>query len=190
MTSILEDNSRIDFLMKPYFNTQNGFDKTGVKKAFLDFCRTLKIKDDNRATLKQSAEDFILERLSLLTENEFFSQKSFDDFHEESCVKLIETWDELTFGQAQKWINMTLKYWLLFGDKRIGGIEKNAKYFHIPIDSYVQKEMFKEKNPDPWSKFADYQTYFNYQERHRKKATGNAPIIDEFKFFNEYIPPK
>ena len=81
---------------------------------------------------------------------------------------------------------MTLKYWLLFGDKRIKGIDKNARFFHIPIDSFVQKGMFNEKRPDAWSKIDNYQTYFNYQELHRNKKTGNYPIVDEFIFFNSY----
>lgn len=188
MTSILTDSLREDFFIKLYFDIENGFHNAGIKRAFLDFSRTLKIKDDNRANLKQKAEIFILTQLTKATQIEFESQAEFDKFHQLSCEKLIETWTELKFGQAQKWINMTLKYWLLFGDQRINGIEKNAKYFHIPIDRYVQKGMFSEKSPNPWSKIDNYKTYMNYQERHRIKQTGNCSIIDEFNFFNSYNP--
>lgn len=83
---------------------------------------------------------------------------------------------------------MILKYWLLFGNKRINGIEKNAKYFHIPIVSYFQKGMFHEINPRAWSKIDNYETYMNYQIKHRNKQTGNYPIFDEFNFFNSYKP--
>jgi hypothetical protein len=184
----LTDNLREDFFIKLYFDTANGFYTAGIKRAFLDFCRTLKVKDGNRPNLKQSAEKFILAQLTKATKSEFKTQTEFDAFHKISCEKLIETWTELNIGQAQKWINMTLKYWLLLGEKRINGIEKNSKYFHIPIDSYVQKGMFSEKYPDAWSKIANYETYLNYQERHRKKETGNCPIIDEFIFFNNFRP--
>ena len=188
MTSILTDNLREDFYIKLYFDTSNGFYEAGIKRAFLDFSRTLFVKDENRKTLKQTAEKFILSELNKITQIEFNSQTEFDNFHKTICEKLIKIWSELTFGQAQKWLNMTLKYWLLFGDSRIEGIEKNATYFHIPIDSYVQKGMFGEKYPKAWSKIDNYETYFNYQERHRSKNTENCPIIDEFNFFNIYKP--
>ena len=188
MNSILTYDLREIFFIRLYFDDSKGFHNAGIKSAFSDFCRTLIIKDDNRANLKENAEKFILTQLTKATQTEFNSQKEFDDFHKLSCEKLIDTWTELTFGQAQKWINMTLKYWLLLGDKRINGIEKNAKYFHIPIDSYVQKGMFDEKHPNAWSKIDNYETYINYQTQHRNKQTGNYPIIDEFNFFNNYKP--
>ena len=60
---------------------------------------------------------------------------------------------------------------------------------HIHIDGYVQKGMFGEKSPKPWSKISDYDdVYMNYQYSHRKKQTGNYPIVDEFIFFNKYNP--
>lgn len=188
MNSILPNDLREDFFIKLYFNTENGFYNAGIKRAFLDFSRTLIIQNKNRSTLKQSAENFILNQLITVTQKRFVNQEDFDKFHKQCCEKLIGTWGQLNFGQAQKWINMTLKYWLLFGNKRINGIEKNAKYFHIPIDRYVQRGMFNEKTPNPWSKITTYEAYFEYQQKHRQKKTGNYPIIDEFNFFNLYNP--
>jgi len=40
---------------------------------------------------------------------------------------------------------MSLKYWLLFGGDKIANIEKNAKYFHIPIDSIIKENCFWRK---------------------------------------------
>lgn len=85
---------------------------------------------------------------------------------------------------------MTLKYWLLFGKEKIIGIERNAKFFHMPIDRYVQKEMLKIRNKNPWSKINDYSEYMEYQIYQREKNTGNPPIVDEFIFFNQYDPKK
>ncbi len=186
MTSILTNNLREDFFIKLYFDTSFGLHEAGIKRAFLDFSRTLNIKDNKRTTYKQNAEKFILIELNKVTQTIYNSQTQFDNFHKTSCEKLIETWSELSFGQSQKWINMTLKYWLLYGEKKIEGIEKNAKYFHIPIDRYVQKGMFDEKDPQAWSKINNYETYFNYQERYRSQKPGNTPILDEFNFFNTY----
>ncbi|MDO9538187.1 MAG: hypothetical protein Q7J68_07700 [Thermoplasmata archaeon] len=52
------------------------------------------------------------------------SQAAFDKWHQESCEKLIRYYKgeglECTYGQAQKWFNMTLKYcWLFLNDKRL-----------------------------------------------------------------------
>lgn len=188
MNSILTDDLRQSFFIRLYFDDSKGFYFAGIRRAFLDFSRTLKIKDINRLTYKENAENFILERLTELTQIDFLTQDEFDKWHSDTCKNLIVVWDELKVGQAQKWINMTLKYWLLLGEKRIPGIEKNARYFHIPIDSFVQKGMFGEKYPSAWSKIDNYETYMDYQRRHRNKQKGNAPIIDEFMFFNSYRP--
>jgi hypothetical protein len=188
MNSILTDDLRENFFIRLYFDDSKGFYYAGIKRAFLDFSRTLKIQDDKRGTFKLNAEKFILSKLTELTQINFLDEFEFDKFHKTTCEQLKEVWSELKFGQAQKWINMTLKYWLLFGDKRINGIEKNARFFHIPIDRYVQKEMFSEISHQPWSKIDNYETYFNYQEQHRKKKSGNFPIVDEFVFFNNYNP--
>ncbi|WP_312751485.1 hypothetical protein [Epilithonimonas hominis] len=188
MNTILKENLREDFYIRLFFNTKNGFYKAGTIRAFLDFSRTLPVKDENRSELKNNAENFLIEELKKLTEKELKSQEEFDIFHRKVSHNLKKIWEELSFGQTQKWINMTLKYWLLFGENRINGIELNAKYFHIPIDSYVQKGMFEEKKPKAWSKISDYETYLQYQNKHRGKKTGNFPIVDEFDFFNFYEP--
>lgn len=188
METIIKESLREDFYIRLFFDTKNGFYSAGIKRAFLDFSRTLRIKDKNRLELKKSADFFLHENLYKLTRNKLENQEEFDNFHKYTAEELTKIWNELSFGQAQKWINMTLKYWLLFGENRISGIELNAKYFHIPIDSFVQKGMFEEKKPKPWSKISDYETYLQYQIRHREKNTGNFPIVDEFEFFNVYNP--
>ncbi|WP_151832254.1 hypothetical protein [Acinetobacter ursingii] len=186
MNSILTEELREDFFIRLYFGNSNDFYNKGIKRAFLDFSRTLKIYDDNRKKYKYNSENFLLDSFTELINKEISNQEKFDYYHKNICETLIIHWNELKLGQSQKWINMTLKYWLLFGEKRIHGIEKNAKYFHIPIDRYVQKGMFKEKNPKAWSKIDNYESYMSYQIQHRNKQTGNFPIIDEFNFFNVF----
>ena len=189
MSNILSEKLKEEFYITLYFNISDGYENAGLKRAYLDFNRTLKIKDGNQEgrNLKQNkAQSFLEKELKSLINNQINSQTDFDKKHKNLCNRLIQNWSELSIGQAQKWINMTLKYWLLFGEKRISNIERNAKYFHIPIDSYVQKGMFSEKNPNPWSKISEYENYFDYQLKHRNKKTGNPPLLDEFYFFNDY----
>jgi len=192
MSTFLKENLREDFYIRLFFDTKNGFYKAGLKRAYLDFNRTLKNEKSQteRNLIQKETQNFLENHLKILAETKFKSQSEFDEEHKKLCEILTKQWNELKIGQAQKWINMTLKYWLLFGENRINGIELNAKYFHIPIDSYVQKGMFEEKNPKAWSKISDYQTYLNYQIKHREKKSGNFPILDEFEFFNNYNPKK
>ena len=186
---MLSTKQKEEFYIRLYFNTDNGYEIAGLKRAYLDFNRTLVIKNKNqklRDSKRRKTEQYLKKKLLELISKDINSQNRFDVLHEELCENLIKEWPELTMGQAQKWINMTLKYWLLFGENRINNIELNAAFLHIPIDSYVQKGMFNEKTPRPWSKLDSYETYFSYQEKHREKNTGNPPIIDELEFFNKY----
>ena len=186
---ILSNELKEKFYIQLYFNLNYDYDKAAIKRAYRDFNRTLWIKDGNkekRDELREKAEDFLLKNLKELIIKNINSQEIFDIHHKELCINFTEHWKELTIGQSQKWINMTLKYWLLFGDTRIASIEKNAEFFHIPIDSYVLEGMFQDKYPKlAWSKITNYDDYFKYQIKHRESSPNTIPIIDEFSFFNE-----
>lgn len=191
MANLLTNKIKEDFFITLYFNISKGYEFAGLRRAYLDFNRTLKIKDgdeSNRISIQLETQNYLQEELKILISKNIESQNLFDLEHKLLCENLKSKWPELTFGHSQKWINMTLKYWLLFGNDRINSIEKNSRFFHIPIDSYVQKGMFEEKRPKPWSKIDNYKEYFNYQLRQRQKQTGNSPILDEFLFFNNYKP--
>lgn len=187
MNSILTNQIKEDYFIKLYFNISDGFELAGIKRAYLDFCRTLKIEDEKRIDFREKIENYLLINLKkICLTNKFESQEEFDLQHKTWCEEIRDIWPQLSYGQTQKWVNMTLKYWLLFGETKIKGIELNSSYFHIPIDSYVQKGMFHEKSPKPWSKIDNYSDYMKYQLTHRNKLTGNDPIVDEFIFFNQY----
>lgn len=127
MINILSNELKEEFYIRAYFNTTKGFELAGIKRAYLDFNRTLVIEDknqENRNELRRSAEQFLKDTLLRLISLDIDNQEVYDDNHKNTCLKLIEKWNELSIGQAQKWVNMTLKYWLLFGDNRIPSIEK------------------------------------------------------------------
>lgn len=134
-----------------------------------------------------------------------FENSDFDDWHKAKCEEIINFMNnsidksntnilnkDFTIGQAQKWINMTLKYlWLL------DALPKNIceKDLHIPIDSYIieiaydNKNKFEnalglleEKPKESWSKLPEYKKYFEIQEAIRKAIKTNAT--------NETIPIK
>lgn len=136
-----------------------------------------------------------------------FKNSDFDDWHKAKCeeiinfmnnsidksnTKILNKKEKFTIGQAQKWVNMTLKYlWLL--NALPTGVK--PEYLHVPIDSYIieiaydNKNKFEnalglleEKPEDSWSKLPKYETYFEIQEAIRKAIKTNTT--------NETIPIK
>lgn len=176
-----------DFLIREVFDIKQGFYKAGLKRAYLDFNRTLKNyhTQAERDSIRGKTTNFLENELRNLIKTDFKSQVEFDKEHKRLCERLQTQWSELSFGQCQKWINMTLKYWLVFGDEKINSITKNYQYFHIPLDSYVQNGIFGFwKKQGPWSKISNYDDYFIYQTEFRKRHSDKIPIEYEFEFFN------
>lgn len=136
-----------------------------------------------------------------------FKNSDFDDWHKAKCEEIKEKMngnyetvnnsdekvleESFTIGQAQKWVNMTLKYlWLL--NALPTGVK--PEYLHVPIDSYIieiaydNKNKFEnalglEKKPEEsWSKLPEYEEYFEIQEAIREAIKTNTT--------NETIPIK
>lgn len=182
-----------EFFIRLYFNLSDKYYKAGAKRAYLDFNRTLSLNgasQQKRNEDKLDAEDYLISELMQLIETELNNQTEFDKKHRQICESLVQRWPALTIGQSQKWINMTLKYWLAFGENRIKNIEKNYIYFHIPIDSFVINDMLKVKLKSnlPWSKIDKYEDYFSYQENFREINIDKIPIVEELIFFNSTVP--
>lgn len=100
---------------------------------------------------------------------------------------LLDEQKPFTYGQAQKWLNMTLKYlWLL--DMLPEGLTK--KSLHVPIDRYIiQAANSKDKNEyglglkhelskTSWSAWNDYSAYIKYQQLLRNKIAEEYPLLD------------
>lgn len=135
-----------------------------------------------------------------------FESSDFDKWHKAKCEEIINFMnnsidksntkilkeEKFTIGQAQKWVNMTLKYlWLL--NALPTGIK--PEYLHVPIDSYIIEIAYDNKNkfenalglledkpPKSWSKLSEYDEYFEIQEAIRKAIKTNTT--------NETIPIK
>lgn len=187
----MNNKLRTETLLIFFFGRNNDYKIAGINRAFRDFNRTLRTKEYDKTeyqNLKIKTSEIIVNQLSFLLTHEFSNQKEFDDFHKQTCDNVKNSWNQLTYGQIQKWINMTLKYWLIIGKEYIDNIELNSKWFHIPIDSLILLEFFSEKYPKiPWSKI-DYKIYFEYQLRFRKNLLqGEIPIIKETETFNNLL---
>jgi hypothetical protein len=195
MTS-LTDLDISKFWIRVYFGSEieKDFILSTIDRAYRDFNRTMygiaeKNKEKKYAygLLRSHMNEIINETL---THN--FNQNSFDIWHKESCDKLINEFERiinypLHYGQAQKWINMTLKYLFAIGNGKINGIARNYKYFHIPIDNIIQKRLISYKIdeiPIKWSRINDYSIYMNYQYKVRNVFVGQIPMDIEFRIFN------
>ena len=99
---------------------------------------------------------------------------------------LILKSNSFTYGLAQKWVNMTLKYlWLL--DKLPEGLTE--KLLHVPIDSFILEKL-QEENVDEikkdgdtykyigksWSQLDDYDVYLDIQTKIGQIAGKTFPI--------------
>lgn len=134
-----------------------------------------------------------------------FESSDFDKWHKAKCEEIINFMNnsidksntnilkkDFTIGQAQKWVNMTLKYlWLL--NALPTGVK--PEYLHVPIDSYIieiaydNKNKFEnalglleEKPKKSWSELSKYKKYFEIQEAIREAIKTNTT--------NETIPIK
>jgi predicted Zn-dependent protease len=93
-------------------------------------------------------------------------KKGYDKWHDDLCLALKDIYPEKTkfsYGQAQKWVNMTTKYLTVLAvifksvgeDERLDEIprffkEDHVNSLHIPLDSYIMQE-YGISNYGPWS---------------------------------------
>lgn len=205
----------LEFLKYAYFNITKGDDMNDIlskcaNKAYMDLCRTIKFKTDDgniKAEYKTKICDKLVQGYDVLCnavnacspENE--KQEIFDKEHNRICEEIIKTYSEIsefTYGQAQKWLNMTFKYVLM-----IEGNSVLKSYLHIPVDSYIMQAVgsdipdlkyclklecvpkkngtvgkYSENSSKPWSKW-DYEEYIAFQNSIRTaiaESDYNSPI--------------
>lgn len=95
----------------------------------------------------------------------------------------------ITYGQAQKWINMTLKYMRIMGFS-----DFSDSFLHIPLDDYILTALKKKdkindefeikgldistKSIDKWSKITQYEKYIKLQLDIRNKLDNTLSPIE------------
>lgn len=152
------------------------------RRAYADLQRTLRGMGTHpdRDTLKQKTHESITTFVDDLASID--SQEEFDRAHKEWCEKTVaefkrsihptRTGFEFHYGQAQKWLNMTLKYLAVLDHP---DVQRVYPYLHVPVDLYVYNEAAREgvKRLTAWSTLGP-EGYIAYQESLRKmvKAKG------------------
>lgn len=190
------DTKVVDFLANVYFGEPRNIVEAASDRAYLDLCRTLrnangksfsKISKGTKSKMKTAIAETIGNHV---TDMPCFDQDSFDKWHEDTCNTIIEVFEqtidngwELSYGQAQKWLNMTLKYlYMLSYDFS----ETQLSRFHAVIDNYILDEANRigvSKPPTSWSRW-DHDEYVKYQKELRERVKESL-FAWEFKAWNE-----
>jgi hypothetical protein len=196
----MTDDAKLDFWIKCVIDTSQGYIKGSISRAYRDFNRTFedfpksqKWRIEWRDNLTKRLEDKIVELFGKDLEN----QEAFTIWHQQTIVLLLMFLEDsefrLTIGQAQKWINMTLKYLSILGEEKVSGVMRNYRFYHIPIDNLIQDELANYgimKIPIVWSKIKDYDTYYLYQKSVRLEFEEEIPLDVEFRLFNQIMRKK
>lgn len=127
------------------------------------------------------------------------SQKAFDVWHAETCNGIMRFYDGLKgqfhYGQAQKWLNMLIKYLYVYNVPELTAAVENERiieWFHVPIDNIVIALAWKNLNlPNPvvaWSKMSE-NDYLKYQEELQKsiRSTVTENADESIPFYWELI---
>lgn len=107
------------------------------------------------------SKDTIVIRIDILLKPKMVD---FSSWHTETCKAIEECYKNnglggiFTYGNAQKWVNMTLKYIYILGGlsrwhsgsfmDKAKLILRYSKEFHIPIDSYIIDVLWQESGVD------------------------------------------
>lgn len=178
-----------DFLKHMLFGAWSSIYVASSERAYRDMCRTLRNirQSDTNSTKLRSEIDLLLEEeICALLDRGIANQKQYDEWHENLCNRIRKHYRdngfEMTIGQAQKWVNMTMKY--LFIADAPGAAD--AFYFcHVPIDSYIitaaEKQLGLKRPALSWSKMDDYREYAEYEKQIRMRLGNVAPLEWEFK---------
>ncbi len=193
----LSAKEREDYLLLLYFGpSPKSPIRRCVRRAYLDLSRTLhgigQIRD--RQQLRVQSHQLLAERLDdLVRSTSVRSQSEFDSWHQALVKELRACYCDHGFktfsvGQAQKWINMALKYAVTFGDEHIPGISRFFRLCHVPIDNIILQEIAALGGPPisvPWSRLVDYSEYFSLQTWIRRIFPDEEPLAVEFRLWKE-----
>lgn len=190
-----------DFYRVCLFGTKDPDIEDAAKRAYIDLCRTIwDTTEDIRAKAKEESLNFISSQIEGLKNDNI----DFDEFHDTLCCGIIEIYNnnhiDFYYGQAQKWVNMTMKYLCVIGEEKYPWLKGIYEYLHIPIDSIILDRVINELKIESvivnnnkvslknlrWSRIKEQDTYKAIQSKLRVALNekGEIPIVWEFKAWN------
>ncbi len=184
------DRDSLEFLYAVYFGSYEDEIQASGNRAYRDMNRTLRfngLQQEERDNLRKQALDVIQLQVNDLWSKESTDQRSYDLWHKKLSERIVDLYRDhgviFTFGQAQKWINMTMKYLYVFGKPEM---KKLSSVCHVPIDNYIfeiaESSLHIGKPKIPWSRWDDYSNqYMQYQNLLREKLVDEVPFKWELR---------
>lgn len=179
---ITVDGKVLEFLKTLYFGVTDNPFEAASRSAYTDMCRTIRFKGKNGDTLRRAVDILLEENIPNLISVK--DDREFTQWHQSMCNQIVDMYKaegiEFYIGQAQKWINMTLKYlYVLVTDV----VEPFYHLLHIPLDNYIMDIARKQYGvpalPCAWSRIADYDDYLDY-EKTLMEVIDEIPLDWEF----------
>jgi hypothetical protein len=200
----LSDTAFAKALCTMYFGEQWDGLRYGryIHRAYRDFNRTPSgfARAEDRGDALDAARTHLAASLHELGRAAVRDQEAFDAWHALTCRTLIEDFGEwrhggkrevLSHGQAQKWVNMALKYLFIAHalgvEEKLGEIPAAYEFAHLPIDGIILKELRARDIADtsvPWSRM-DADLYLGLQEEVRRASVISCAMDLEFKWWRE-----
>lgn len=186
------DKDILDYLKAIYFGDLTDPLKAANSRAYRDMNRTIRfngLPDATRLALREKVNAVFDTELTKLKSYSITSQDEFDAWHHSVSDKIKKLYlDEgvkLTYGQAQKWINMTIKYLYMLEANSFDGV---FEFLHIPLDNYVfdiARDLLGIARPKvAWSSWDNYdEQYLCYQNLIREKITTGTPLRWELRYW-------
>ena len=181
---------QFDYLLRLYFGGDSDRLSGCIARAYRDLNRTLhglaKVPEGEGLRVRASA--VVRAFLRDLVGPASVDQLTFDRRHHAACIELCSTYSaagfaEFRVGQAQKWLNMALKYVFAFGESRLPGYAGAFRLAHIPLDNIILGQLRGYGVPrltTRWSRLAEYDEYMDIQRWVRSAFAGSAPLAVEF----------
>jgi len=182
-----------NYLIQVYFGSDKDLLKACIKRAYRDFNRTLHGfgEFENANEIYTQAVDLLknsFDNLKSISESEVTAE-IFDSWHKITCERLISLFIShgcpFFVGQAQKWVNMTLKYIFTVGEQRISGFGPVYPYCHVPFDNILLEQLKNYGFPMlncAWSRLKNYDEYLEKQKWIREKFS-ILPMDVEFRLW-------
>ena len=199
------------FLLWGYFKIDGTEDvddviKSAINKAYDDATRqgafnTRYDKNTDVHQIKNGALECMLEKVKKI--------ESYDEWHKSTCDEIVKKFkdvkykndglkDAFTYGNAQKFVNMTIKYLYVIGniinlngDGFEGWYKNNIiKFeadFHIPIDNYILQYLYKDNILSNKIKEIDANEYYKIIGRNCEYSWSQIPSYDAYLEFQNEI---
>jgi hypothetical protein len=200
-----------DFLFQIYFGGKGDELDRFISRAYRDLNRTFsgigKLDNEHKTRILKGAKELL--KKQVITLSKAFPDKDntldkFNAWHDSTCKALKGYYDKslksvtktrFTYGQAQKWINMTMKYCWVCGGKELDGLQPWFSMAHVAVDEVILKAALEKKAVTSrpcvkWSKWDNEQEYKDFQLTLRSAAAkiNKTPMELEFDWWKNYRP--